>query len=103
MLRSQAAQLFNATFRTTHNSTGPPSFAIEKSSRVRTFRYSSSKSTAMGDSSEMDYEKVKSGLEDKSIILLDVRTKEERTEKHGAIPGSKHIWGKLSSTSSLMQ
>ena len=57
----------------------------------------------MGDSSEIDYEKVKSGLEDKSIILLDVRTKEERTEKHGAIPGSKHIWGKLSSTSSLMQ
>ena len=49
----------------------------------------------MGDSSEIDYEKVKSGLEDKSIILLDVRTKEERTEKHGAIPGSKHIWGKL--------
>ena len=44
-----------------------------------------------GSQSEMDYEKVKSGLEDNSIILIDVRTAEERTEKHGAIPGSKHI------------
>ena len=44
-----------------------------------------------GNQSEMDYERVKSGLEDDSIILIDVRTREERTEKHGAIPGSKHI------------
>ena len=56
---------------------------------------SRSSSAAMGDVSEMDYEKVKSGLEDNSIILLDVRTTEERKEKHGAIPGSKHIWSKL--------
>ena len=45
--------------------------------------------------SEMDYEKVKSGLQDKSIVLIDVRTAEERKEKHGAIPGSKHIWSKF--------
>merc|ERR1712117_670683 len=53
---------------------------------------SSFSSTTMDDVSEMDYEKVKSGLEDKSIVLIDVRTAEERKEKHGAIPGSKHIW-----------
>merc|ERR1719507_2249741 len=40
----------------------------------------------------MDYEGVKAGLEDNSIVLIDVRTTEERTEEHGAIPGSKHIW-----------
>ena len=48
-----------------------------------------------GDSSEMDYEGVKAGLEDNSIVLIDVRTTEERKEEHGAIPGSKHIWSKL--------
>ena len=52
-------------------------------------------STTMGDISEMDYEKVKSGLEDKSIVLIDVRTAEERKEKHGAIPGSKHVWSEF--------
>jgi len=36
----------------------------------------------------MDFEKVKSGLEDNSIILLDVR----KSREEGAIPGSKHIW-----------
>ena len=45
----------------------------------------------MGNNSEMDFEKVKSGLEDKSIILLDVR----QTREEGAIPGAKHIWSEL--------
>ena len=50
----------------------------------------------MGNSggSEMDYERVKTGLESNSIVLIDVRTTEERKEKHGAIPGSKHICSK---------
>ena len=103
MLRSKAAQLFQATkLRTVHKSSRPPptgTFPIKKSVTVRTVslatpRYSSS-STTMGDNSEMDYERVKSGLADNSIVLLDVRTAEERKERHGAIPGSKHIWGKL--------
>ena len=42
----------------------------------------------MGNNSEMDFEKVKSGLEDNSIILLDVR----QTREEGFIPGAKHIW-----------
>ena len=45
----------------------------------------------MEGNSEMDFEKVKSGLEDNSIILLDVR----KSREEGAIPGSKHIWSKL--------
>ena len=99
MLRSKAAQLIQASFRTSvHKASRPPVGKFDLVQGPRTFRLvtlSSFSSTTMADVSEMDYEKVKSGLEDKSIVLIDVRTAEERKEKHGAIPGSKHIWSKF--------
>ena len=101
MLRSKAAQLIQASFRTSvHKASRPPvgKFDLVQGPRTRTFRLvtlRSFSSSTMADVSEMDYEKVKSSLEDKSIVLIDVRTAEERKEKHGAIPGSKHIWSKF--------
>ena len=38
----------------------------------------------------MEFENVKSGLSDKSLILIDVRNPDE-LEKHGKIPGSINI------------
>ena len=38
----------------------------------------------------MKFENVKSGLSDKSLILIDVRNPDE-LEKHGKIPGSINI------------
>ena len=101
MLRSKAAQLIQASFRTSvHNASRPPpvgkfDLVTVGPSTFRIVNLRSFSSSTMADISEMDYEKVKSGLEDKSIILIDVRTAEERKEKHGAIPGSKHIWSKF--------
>ena len=41
----------------------------------------------------MDFEKVKEGLEKKSITLLDVRAKEEWDAER--IPGAKHLPGRI--------
>ena len=113
MLRTTIPRLLNVASRKSRFAIATPTrnFAINTTKAITTTRtagfqegvgpipisikptkYSSS---AMGDNSEMDYERVKAGLEDNSIILIDVRTTEERKEKHGAIPGSKHIWGKI--------
>ena len=42
----------------------------------------------------MEFESVKAGLADKSLVLIDVRNPDE-LEKHGKIPGSINIPCKL--------
>ena len=39
---------------------------------------------------KMEFESVKAGLADKSLVLIDVRNPDE-IEKHGKIPGSINI------------
>ena len=43
---------------------------------------------------KMEFESVKAGLADKSLVLIDVRNPDE-LEKHGKIPGSINIPCKL--------